>query len=70
MVLGLQYRILPVTADDNFSLRGDTLRKALEEDATLGKKPFILSKFPCRPTSCPLADCCSRYNRNYFLWCH
>ncbi|KAF9017992.1 hypothetical protein BDZ89DRAFT_1140313 [Hymenopellis radicata] len=42
MVLGLSCRILPVKEEDNFSLRGHTLRTALEEDAQLGKKPFIL----------------------------
>ncbi len=46
MVLGLSYRILPVKKEDNFALRGQTLRSALEEDAELGKKPFILSGYP------------------------
>ncbi|KAK0486173.1 pyridoxal phosphate-dependent transferase [Armillaria novae-zelandiae] len=40
--LGLSVRILDVRAEDNYSLRGDTLRSALEEDAKSGKKPFVL----------------------------
>ena len=45
LVLGLAARSLEVTAEDNYRLRGDTLRKALEEDHRTGKKPFILSEF-------------------------
>ncbi|KAK0460895.1 pyridoxal phosphate-dependent transferase [Desarmillaria tabescens] len=41
MVLGLSVRILDVKSEDNYSLRGDTLRSALEEDRRAGKKPFI-----------------------------
>lgn len=43
-VLGLSVRPLDVTPKDQFSLRGETLRAALEEDERNGKKPFILSK--------------------------
>ncbi|KAL0956239.1 hypothetical protein HGRIS_002393 [Hohenbuehelia grisea] len=42
MVLGLSVRVIDVTWNDHFSLRGDTLRSALEEDKVNGKKPFIL----------------------------
>lgn len=45
LVLGLAARSLDVTAEENYRLRGDTLRKALEEDEAAGKKPFILSEF-------------------------
>ena len=44
LVLGLSVRALEVTFEDRFSLRGDTLRRALEEDERGGKKPFVLSK--------------------------
>jgi len=44
LVLGLTVRALEVTFKDRFSLRGDTLRLALEEDERAGKKPFVLSK--------------------------
>lgn len=43
LVLGLNVTALPVYAEDNFSLRGDTLKKAIEEDLKIGKKPFALS---------------------------
>jgi len=45
LVLGLSVRSLEVTAEDRYSLRGETLAKALEEDKAKGKKPFILSEF-------------------------
>lgn len=44
LVLGIPVRALDVTLEDQFSLRGETLRIALEEDEKNGKKPFILSK--------------------------
>ncbi len=43
LVLGLECRILDVRAEDNYALRGDTLRAALEEDKAKGKRPFLLS---------------------------
>jgi aromatic-L-amino-acid decarboxylase len=43
LVLGLSTRALDVTADDNYGLRGDTLRRAFLADQKAGKKPFILS---------------------------
>ncbi|KAF8070404.1 pyridoxal phosphate-dependent transferase [Lyophyllum atratum] len=42
LVLGLSVRVLQVKLEDQFSLRGETLRDAMEEDEKLGKKPFIL----------------------------
>ncbi|KIM79842.1 hypothetical protein PILCRDRAFT_10021 [Piloderma croceum F 1598] len=42
LVLGLSTRALEVTADDNFGLRGETLRHAFLEDKKDGKKPFVL----------------------------
>ena len=44
LVLGLQLRSIEVKAEDEFSLREDALRNALENDAKLGRKPFILSE--------------------------
>ena len=43
LVLGLQFHELPVTAEDAFALRGETLRRALEEDVANGKRPLALS---------------------------
>lgn len=45
LVLGLQVRAIDVKLEDEFSLHGDTLEAALKEDAKLGRRPFILSKF-------------------------
>ncbi|KAF8828784.1 hypothetical protein HHX47_DHR3000279 [Lentinula edodes] len=42
VILGLTVRALEVTREDNFSLRGYTLRSALEEDKKKGLHPFIL----------------------------
>ncbi|OJT02117.1 Tyrosine decarboxylase 1 [Trametes pubescens] len=41
LVLGLAVRALEVTPEDEFSLRGETLRLALAEDLAQGKRPFI-----------------------------
>jgi aromatic-L-amino-acid decarboxylase len=43
LILGLNVRALEVTAEDNYALRGATLKRALEEDAIAGMYPFILS---------------------------
>lgn len=45
LVLGLPVRALEVLAVDQYSLRGATLRRALEDDTAAGKHPFALSKF-------------------------
>ncbi|KAF8839449.1 hypothetical protein BDN67DRAFT_970046 [Paxillus ammoniavirescens] len=42
LVLGLNVRALEVTSEDNYALRGETLRSALMEDALAGLHPFIL----------------------------
>jgi aromatic-L-amino-acid/L-tryptophan decarboxylase len=42
VILGLAVRALEVKEEDNFSLRGDTLRMALEEDKKNGLHPFVL----------------------------
>jgi aromatic-L-amino-acid decarboxylase len=47
-ILHLSLRTLDVSAEDNFSLRGATLRAALEEDEARGRRPFFLGGFdPC-----------------------
>lgn len=45
LVLGIPCRALEVTAQDNFALKGATLRTALEEDSKRGKYAFIVSKY-------------------------
>ena len=47
LVLGLQVRAIDVTYDDQFALRGKALRDALEEDAKIGRKPFVLGNDFC-----------------------
>ncbi|KAF8141304.1 pyridoxal phosphate-dependent transferase [Boletus edulis] len=42
LVLGLNVRALAVTSEDNYALRGATLKRALEEDAEAGMHPFML----------------------------
>ncbi|OJA12592.1 hypothetical protein AZE42_06905 [Rhizopogon vesiculosus] len=42
LVLGLKVRVLQVTAEDEFALRGETLEVALKEDVDAGLHPFIL----------------------------
>jgi len=42
MVLGVMVRVLEVRAEDNYALRGTTLKQAMEEDANAGLSPFIL----------------------------
>ncbi|KAI0783433.1 pyridoxal phosphate-dependent transferase [Abortiporus biennis] len=42
LVLGLQCRALQVKAEDEFGLRGDTLKQAIEEDTKQGKHPFVI----------------------------
>ncbi|KAG0693790.1 pyridoxal phosphate-dependent transferase [Suillus ampliporus] len=42
LVLGLKVRALEVIAEDDFALRGETLKVALKEDVDAGLHPFIL----------------------------
>lgn len=45
LVLSLQLRTIEVSSEDRYALQGSSLRAALEEDAKLGRKPFILSQY-------------------------
>jgi aromatic-L-amino-acid/L-tryptophan decarboxylase len=44
LVFGLSVHSIPVHSKDDFALRGEELKQAIEEDIKNGKKPFILSK--------------------------
>lgn len=44
LILGLNVRALEVTSEDNYALRGTTLKCALEEDIRAGLHPFMISK--------------------------
>jgi len=45
LILGLKVKALEVRFEDKLSLRGATLRNALEEDICSGLYPFIMSKY-------------------------
>jgi len=42
LILGLKFRELEVKSNDGYALRGETLKKALEEDEKIGNVPFFL----------------------------
>ncbi|KAI9635328.1 putative aromatic-L-amino-acid decarboxylase [Dioszegia hungarica] len=42
LILGLSFRAVPVAAADGYALRGDALRKAIEEDVKKGLIPFYV----------------------------
>lgn len=44
LILGLKCRALEVKAEDNYSLRGEELSAAIEEDRAVGMHPFVLSQ--------------------------
>jgi aromatic-L-amino-acid decarboxylase len=70
LVLGLQVRAIDVVCEDQFALRGKALRNALEEDARIGRKPFIFSNhFTLRYSfsSLNIIDSCNRWN--HFFRC-
>lgn len=51
LVLGLKCCALPVSCGDQFALRGETLRRAVEELKVKGLSPFIISEdFPFNAT--------------------
>lgn len=42
LILGLDFRALPVSAESNYSLSASTLRSAIKSDEALGRVPFML----------------------------
>ena len=42
LVLGLEVRTIDVKAEDDYALRGGSVRAAMEEDHARGKKPFLV----------------------------
>jgi aromatic-L-amino-acid/L-tryptophan decarboxylase len=40
LVLGISVHAVPVSAEDNFAVRGHALKQAIEEDVKNGKKPI------------------------------
>ena len=45
LILGMQWKALPVSSKDNYALTGAAVRAALEEDKKQGLIPFLLSAF-------------------------
>jgi len=72
LVLGLQIRSIEVRSEDEFSLREDALRNALEDDAKKGRKPFVLSAFFDDQLGPNQLNCIfsspSRNHRKYIFW--
>lgn len=50
LILGLPVYTIPVSAEDDYGLRGQGLKEALERDKAEGKHPFVIGKI--RYTSC------------------
>lgn len=44
MILGLEFRAVPVSVKDNYGLRGDALRKVMESDQKAGYVPFFVGE--------------------------
>ena len=69
LVLGLPVRIIPVRAQDNYSLRGQDLLEVIEMDKADGKHPIVMSTSGSPFGACQqLTFCRSRYRRNHFKW--
>lgn len=48
VLLGLQFRAVPVSAKDGYSMRGEALRQVIEKDVATGLVPFFVGGFtPC-----------------------
>lgn len=45
LVLGLSFRALEVSKEDNYALRGSTLREAIDRDRASGRHPFIVRQY-------------------------
>ena len=70
LVLDLPVFVIPVRAEDNYSLRGQDLREVIERDRAEGKHPIAISKTDslvhARKGSISRS---SRYCWNHFEWC-
>jgi aromatic-L-amino-acid decarboxylase len=48
VILGLEFRAVPVSIEDNYGLRGEALRKAMKADVEAGYVPFFVGEsFVC-----------------------
>jgi hypothetical protein len=46
LLLGMQFRAVPVSRSDDYSLRGHALREVMERDVKEGLIPFFVSECP------------------------
>lgn len=44
VILGLEFRAVPVSIEDNYGLRGESLRKAMKADVDAGYVPFFVGQ--------------------------
>jgi len=69
LILGLSVHAILVRPEDSYSLRGQDLREAIENDRAEGRHPFVISEADSffRARKC-LNFPSSRYCRNYLQW--
>lgn len=53
-LLGLQWRAVEVSEKDDYALRGDALRAAIDADSAKGYYPFFVGKSSCPRDHQPL----------------
>jgi len=44
VILGLEFRAVPVSIEDNYGLRGEALSKAMKADVDAGLVPFFVGQ--------------------------
>lgn len=55
VILGLEFRAVPVSVKDDYGLRGEPLRKVMQADQDAGYVPFFVGKLsPSSAMSSPL----------------
>lgn len=72
LILGLDVRKLPVTKADNFGLRGDVVRAAIEEDEAQGRVPFMLIGTVGSTNTCAIdrLDEVAQVIKGHPMWLH
>ena len=69
LVLGLPVYAIPVRAKDNYGLRGQGFREAIEKDRAEGKHPFVIGEMGARFLRArPALNRPSRNSRNHVEW--
>ena len=73
MILGLRFRALEVRREDEYALRGDTLRVAIEEDTARGLVPFMLVVTYGTTSTCAvdnIPEVCAVARAHPSMWVH